>query len=161
MRAVSIGVASRQIEIQLRSDLPHCPNLRFAKHRFSNYSPCPPIVHFLQPRRAYPDRCGNPPHSKPQYERKRGRRCQRLQRSSHQKNRVTLFCMPPNSLDGISKKCRDRQSWIAPLRSWGLPLTSVTVLVPGDRKSTRLNSSHLGISYAVFCLKKKRQTTQM
>src|SRR5436853_1813304 len=28
-----------------------------------------------------------------------------------------------------------------------------------DRKSTRLNSSHLGISYAVFCLKKKTQTT--
>src|ERR1035441_3643466 len=26
-----------------------------------------------------------------------------------------------------------------------------------DRKSTRLNSSHLGISYAVFCLKKQRQ----
>src|SRR5262245_64286789 len=31
---------------------------------------------------------------------------------------------------------------------------------PGDRKSTRLNSSHLGISYAVFCLKKKRQKMQ-
>src|ERR1039458_10676335 len=29
------------------------------------------------------------------------------------------------------------------------------VAVPIDRKSTRLNSSHLGISYAVFCLKKK------
>src|SRR5437899_3899981 len=28
-------------------------------------------------------------------------------------------------------------------------------LEKGDRKSTRLNSSHLGISYAVFCLKKK------
>src|SRR5437899_9631801 len=27
---------------------------------------------------------------------------------------------------------------------------------PTDRKSTRLNSSHLGISYAVFCLKKKK-----
>src|ERR1035441_10832544 len=27
-----------------------------------------------------------------------------------------------------------------------------------DRKSTRLNSSHLGISYAVFCLKKKKHT---
>src|SRR5690554_6976996 len=27
-----------------------------------------------------------------------------------------------------------------------------------DRKSTRLNSSHVRISYAVFCLKKKRQT---
>src|SRR5205814_2428785 len=30
--------------------------------------------------------------------------------------------------------------------------------VPGDRKSTRLNSSHLGISYAVSCLKKKEDT---
>src|SRR5256885_5298825 len=29
----------------------------------------------------------------------------------------------------------------------------------GDRKSTRLNSSHLVISYAVFCLKKKKQQT--
>src|SRR5256885_10105276 len=29
-------------------------------------------------------------------------------------------------------------------------------LGPGDRKSTRLNSSHLVISYAVFCLKKKK-----
>src|SRR2546426_6739685 len=29
---------------------------------------------------------------------------------------------------------------------------------PVDRKSTRLNSSHLVISYAVFCLKKKKQT---
>src|SRR5947209_10669215 len=28
----------------------------------------------------------------------------------------------------------------------------------GDRKSTRLNSSHANISYAVFCLKKKRNT---
>src|SRR5256885_8500730 len=29
--------------------------------------------------------------------------------------------------------------------------------VPADRKSTRLNSSHLVISYAVFCLKKKKK----
>src|SRR3989442_6198950 len=28
---------------------------------------------------------------------------------------------------------------------------------PGDRKSTRLNSSHVRISYAVFCLKKKKR----
>src|SRR3712207_7688528 len=35
--------------------------------------------------------------------------------------------------------------------------------VPRDRKSTRLNSSHANISYAVFCLKKKtmRDTTQL
>src|SRR5690242_20885669 len=32
---------------------------------------------------------------------------------------------------------------------------------PGaDRKSTRLNSSHMSISYAVFCLKKKKNNTQ-
>src|SRR3712207_8283135 len=32
-------------------------------------------------------------------------------------------------------------------------------LAPGlDRKSTRLNSSHANISYAVFCLKKKKKT---
>src|SRR5690349_23536629 len=29
-----------------------------------------------------------------------------------------------------------------------------------DRKSTRLNSSHVEISYAVFCLKKKKKTSQ-
>src|SRR5256885_8223883 len=30
-----------------------------------------------------------------------------------------------------------------------------------DRKSTRLNSSHLVISYAVFCLKKKKKTNEL
>src|SRR5439155_16717459 len=33
----------------------------------------------------------------------------------------------------------------------------VAVLAQQDRKSTRLNSSHVAISYAVFCLKKKKQ----
>src|SRR2546430_4244966 len=32
-----------------------------------------------------------------------------------------------------------------------------TMLTPPDRKSTRLNSSHSQISYAVFCLKKKKK----
>src|SRR5690625_6054356 len=36
-------------------------------------------------------------------------------------------------------------------------LAGVIILVIGDRKSTRLNSSHVAISYAVFCLKKKKQ----
>src|SRR3712207_8554617 len=31
------------------------------------------------------------------------------------------------------------------------------VVLTGDRKSTRLNSSHANISYAVFCLKKKKK----
>src|SRR3989442_9797754 len=33
-------------------------------------------------------------------------------------------------------------------------------VVIGDRKSTRLNSSHVRISYAVFCLKKKKYTAR-
>src|SRR5438309_4310205 len=37
--------------------------------------------------------------------------------------------------------------------------TFVRVFPAGDRKSTRLNSSHSSISYAVFCLKKKKKTT--
>src|SRR5256885_9909948 len=42
------------------------------------------------------------------------------------------------------------------VRRW--PTTSGIFLIgtPTDRKSTRLNSSHLVISYAVFCLKKKK-----
>src|SRR5256885_12806903 len=48
-------------------------------------------------------------------------------------------------------------------RSWATPMNGsasgagdwIRSNVTGDRKSTRLNSSHLVISYAVFCLKKK------
>src|SRR5256885_11102977 len=45
----------------------------------------------------------------------------------------------------------ERQQWPHDLedRNW----------LPPDRKSTRLNSSHLVISYAVFCLKKKKKAT--
>src|SRR5256886_11333033 len=35
-------------------------------------------------------------------------------------------------------------------------LFRIFAMIPGDRKSTRLNSSHSQISYAVFCLKKKK-----
>src|SRR2546430_13160205 len=34
----------------------------------------------------------------------------------------------------------------------------LTLMITSDRKSTRLNSSHSQISYAVFCLKKKKKT---
>src|SRR5439155_24780294 len=36
---------------------------------------------------------------------------------------------------------------------------SMSTVMPSDRKSTRLNSSHVAISYAVFCLKKKKNKT--
>ena len=35
----------------------------------------------------------------------------------------------------------------------------IFLMVEKDRKSTRLNSSHVSISYAVFCLKKKKKKT--
>src|SRR6516162_2345320 len=44
-----------------------------------------------------------------------------------------------------------------PPRLTGLPGPDADVGSPRDRKSTRLNSSHLVISYAVFCLKKKTE----
>src|SRR2546426_1524629 len=47
---------------------------------------------------------------------------------------------------------------IAPLYLTANPLTHPSPPPRGDRKSTRLNSSHLVISYAVFCLKKKNSS---
>src|SRR5690625_6629011 len=43
--------------------------------------------------------------------------------------------------------------------TWSFP-TEGSDEVGRDRKSTRLNSSHVAISYAVFCLKKKKTRTQ-
>src|SRR2546430_8944748 len=41
-----------------------------------------------------------------------------------------------------------------------VPCVKRTMYIPGpDRKSTRLNSSHSQISYAVFCLKKKKKSS--
>src|SRR5699024_12857091 len=45
--------------------------------------------------------------------------------------------------------------------STALRCCSSTTFSHGDRKSTRLNSSHVSISYAVFCLKKKKTTTHV
>src|SRR5438477_4160016 len=39
----------------------------------------------------------------------------------------------------------------------GLGMSQPWSALGGDRKSTRLNSSHMSISYAVFCLKKKKK----
>src|SRR3989442_6939886 len=45
------------------------------------------------------------------------------------------------------------------LRLQGLSFVPAVVNGIEDRKSTRLNSSHVRISYAVFCLKKKKKTS--
>src|SRR3712207_7571105 len=39
----------------------------------------------------------------------------------------------------------------------GSDIVAPSAMMDGDRKSTRLNSSHANISYAVFCLKKKKK----
>src|SRR2546426_9316597 len=67
--------------------------------------------------------------------------------------------------DALKKSFRRDALAARPLNIWRyaelLPLPEnfrPSLPVGGDRKSTRLNSSHLVISYAVFCLKKKKTT---
>src|ERR1035438_10693873 len=51
--------------------------------------------------------------------------------------------------------------WVTIYKPDQLTTSTAVLFIDGgsntDRKSTRLNSSHLGISYAVFCLKKKKK----
>src|SRR5699024_12373069 len=53
--------------------------------------------------------------------------------------------------DDERSEIRDLMGNVESDQAWGISASR-------DRKSTRLNSSHVSISYAVFCLKKKRQT---
>src|SRR2546430_13445519 len=58
---------------------------------------------------------------------------------------------------GESKLQRGRDEVLLLLHLVEVARARVACLVPEDRKSTRLNSSHSQISYAVFCLKKKNK----
>src|SRR3712207_8022353 len=62
------------------------------------------------------------------------------------------FHEPERRTSGPSTKTAVRLRKSSGRRARGRPR-----LRPRDRKSTRLNSSHANISYAVFCLKKKQQ----
>src|SRR5438132_3253628 len=58
---------------------------------------------------------------------------------------------------GIQEASGDVGKWVGGLAArYGVPF-ELGELNLGDRKSTRLNSSHTVISYAVFCLKKKKK----
>src|SRR3712207_8292077 len=64
---------------------------------------------------------------------------------------------PPAAGDRATAAARDRTGAL----DGGAPAAGGAVLAgarQADRKSTRLNSSHANISYAVFCLKKKKLT---
>src|SRR2546422_1164805 len=52
------------------------------------------------------------------------------------------------------------RGWLVLQRTEGEGLQGAQYEPPPDRKSTRLNSSHGYISYAVFCLKKKKKNTR-
>src|SRR2546422_7677371 len=67
---------------------------------------------------------------------------------------TTLF----RSLPAIERELREARGRAA-LRASEASYAHLVERAPvGDRKSTRLNSSHGYISYAVFCLKKKKKT---
>src|SRR5258705_10104154 len=59
-------------------------------------------------------------------------------------------CVFPRQLSNVRVGLRPVRRLGTPWPPWHRPA------LPADRKSTRLNSSHLGISYSVFCLKKKK-----
>src|SRR5947209_10034972 len=68
---------------------------------------------------------------------------------------TTLFrSLDKNDRDALDLWSRDRGKELAKLNET-LARRQVT-----DRKSTRLNSSHANISYAVFCLKKKKRDSR-
>src|SRR3712207_8108975 len=63
----------------------------------------------------------------------------------------------------LARRPLDRGLHVGPLARAGPVEAAVAAAEPAqvhqDRKSTRLNSSHANISYAVFCLKKKKMPT--
>src|SRR2546426_7530710 len=67
---------------------------------------------------------------------------------------TVLTCATTACFDGLPD-APDRLAIGKALRVFGDGFQASKVI--GDRKSTRLNSSHLVISYAVFCLKKKKK----
>src|SRR5262245_64634253 len=71
-----------------------------------------------------------------------------------------------SALRGSSTETRNPDDWTTGGRDWTTRAWRTGSLArhewsSQDRKSTRLNSSHLGISYAVFCLKKKNKETNI
>src|SRR5262245_66405052 len=68
---------------------------------------------------------------------------------------------PRSTLFPYTTLFRSTSSWVSGVGLSPDPTNPVTFGVFLDRKSTRLNSSHLGISYAVFCLKKKKKKKKL
>src|SRR5437868_11977181 len=66
-----------------------------------------------------------------------------------------------NMTEAVTNAVRERLDRVRCQRGSGLADRLIRIgkdCAARDRKSTRLNSSHVSISYAVFCLKKKKKT---
>src|SRR5437870_9565058 len=75
--------------------------------------------------------------------------------------RSTLFpYTTPSDLGGKQAPGRDHRSTGRVAVIFPSALQAYVCRDRVDRKSTRLNSSHVAISYAVFCLKKKKKNTK-
>src|SRR5256885_11257327 len=61
------------------------------------------------------------------------------------------------SAEGSGVRVKSRFCRYSASEAWGVAALAAPLVGRADRKSTRLNSSHLVISYAVFCLKKKKK----
>src|SRR3712207_7988006 len=75
---------------------------------------------------------------------------------------TTLFRSRPRMAEVPATKPSGAQSGVVTRPNWGERVNpwrrnGTTEDQQADRKSTRLNSSHANISYAVFCLKKKKK----
>src|SRR5690625_6073734 len=76
----------------------------------------------------------------------------------HLRTRILRLALPPGVTISENELAAELGMSRTPVREAIMLLTDeglVEVLPQVDRKSTRLNSSHVAISYAVFCLKKK------
>src|SRR3712207_8228581 len=69
--------------------------------------------------------------------------------------RVSLRPAPPREAEGAVRLDLGGKTRVEEEVPVAVVLGEVGRAAPADRKSTRLNSSHANISYAVFCLKKK------
>src|SRR3712207_9457054 len=65
---------------------------------------------------------------------------------------------PPGPRPRARRRRRGRAARSGPAGLEGSRVPILPQRTSGDRKSTRLNSSHANISYAVFCLKKKNNS---
>src|SRR2546427_11505824 len=72
---------------------------------------------------------------------------------------LSLHDALPISIITRVQRAHWRFSWDQRLARNARPATAHSLTIT-DRKSTRLNSSHSQISYAVFCLKKKKKKTK-